>query len=79
METSDVTRKLLVENDRAVTTIARDPNNARNGVTCKGRPGRHLFNAHNVASRVPKLYFQSQEQTWRKKKMTDILRKKYIK
>lgn len=37
METSDVTRKLLVENDRAVTMIARDPNNTRNGVTCKGR------------------------------------------
>lgn len=30
MATSDVTRKLLVENDRAVTMIARDPNNARN-------------------------------------------------
>lgn len=36
METSDVTRKPLVENDRAVTmTIARDPNNACSGVMCK--------------------------------------------
>lgn len=71
MKTSDVTRKLLVENDRVV--IARDPNNvSQRHHICNGRPpGRISFNAHNVASRI--FIFIAKSKTW-KKEMTNILR-----
>lgn len=72
METSDVTRKLLVENDRAV--IARDPNNARNGVTCKGDGlgvSRLMHTMLHLEFRNP--IFIAKSKAWRKE-MTNILR-----
>lgn len=46
----------MLENDRVVTTIARDPNNARNGVTCRML---HLY-------RALKSYFQTLQNICRK-------------
>lgn len=36
------------KSDRVVTTIARDPNNARSDVTCKKWPGRISFNEYGM-------------------------------